>query len=500
LTASSSGRIAGLFGHSAVYAGANVLQRGLSFMLIPIYAKFFTTAEFGAMDILYQMVLIMAIAACLGLPQGLVRGFFPPNGIPASEEERKSQLGALATLLVPLTAVWALAAHVLADPLSRILFHGEGKADWVRLAAWLFLATTLNHLPLQLLKTIGRPAAYAGWSIACFVLSAGGNLYFVVTRTLGVEGMLLGNVFGFGVTAVGMWLTLMGGIRPNFRWVWLRPMFVMGLPMVPSMLCRKVLETSSRFILPVTWGLSEVGIFSMGARLSSVLDILVLTPFLYAWQPFFYRQGSAPDAPQLFSRVTHYILIGLAGLLVLLQCVQGQILQFIGHGKFAGANPVATWLAIGVAFNGMQYCVSVGLHLRGKLVAEMGIMAFSAAVSLGLNFLLASRWGAAGAAASTAAGYAIYLVASAWLANRVYPVPYLWGRGAWIFLTALAAGWAVSQSQGAWAKSSVLAAFLVFGIGTDLWKHGEIAAILRRLQRARSGPAREEIPQATVSP
>ncbi len=476
-----------------------MLQRGLSFLLIPVYAKYFTTAEFGAMDILYQMALILAIAGSLGLPQGLVRGFFPPNAAPASEEDRKIMLGALVTFLIPVLTVCALAVHVLAAPLARILFQGEGKVEWIRLASWLFLATALNQLPLQLLKTVGRPAAYAGWSLACFVLTAGGNLYFVIARTMGVEGMLLGNLVGFGATAAGMWLTLLAGIRLNFRWDRLRSILALGLPMVPSMLFRKILETSSRFILPAAWGLSEVGLFSMGARLSSAMEILVLTPFLYAWQPFMYRHGQAQDAPVLFARIAHYVLIAMSVLLVLLQCVQGEALRFLGHEKFGGAAPVATWLAIGVACNGVQYCVSVGLHLRGKLVAEMGMMALSAAISLGLNLILGPRWGATGAAASTAAGYAVYLVLTAFLSQRVYPVPYHWGRGAWILLTGLAAGLSVSLAQGPLTKAAAFAALLVFGVGTDLWRHGEITRMIRGFKTRRPAGVENAVSRVGVS-
>ncbi|MEO7776776.1 MAG: lipopolysaccharide biosynthesis protein [Fibrobacteria bacterium] len=500
MTASASGRISGLLGHSAAYAVANILQRGLAFVLIPIYATYFSAAEFGAMDILYQAVITLSLAASLGLPQGMVRGFFPPDGKdPATDAERKRILGALTTLLIPLSVVLTAAVLIFSGPLARVLLHGEGKPTLIRLSAWFYLALAVQQVPLQYLRTVGRSKAYAAWLLAGFILAAAGNLIGIAILHIGVEGMLWGNLLGTGLTAVGMWLTAMPRTRLNFEWSVLRPLFAFGMPMLPNLLCRRALETASRYILPLSWGLSELGIFSMGARVSAILEMMILLPFMYAWQPFFYGQARRPDAPRVFAQVTHYVLVVMCAVLVALQWLQDPILEILGRGKYAAAAPVATWLAISVSFSCMQSCVAAGVHLGGKLVAEMILMAISAAISIAGNLLLTPRWGAAGAAASTAAGYAFYLVASWFLAKRAYPIPYLWGRGAWIASLALAAGWLAGASHSAWVKPAALIAFLILGPGFDLWKHGELARAATWLARRRRKPVAQAETAAAAS-
>ena len=65
-----------LFSDSVIYALANILQRGMMLILLPIYARYFSKSEFGAMDLLYQSILILVLISSLGLPQGLPRGFY----------------------------------------------------------------------------------------------------------------------------------------------------------------------------------------------------------------------------------------------------------------------------------------------------------------------------------------------------------------------------------------------------------------------------------------
>ncbi len=471
-----SNRIGKLLSHSALYMAANLLQRGLSFILIPLYARYFTTAEFGAMDMLYQLAITLALFTSLGLPQGLVRGFYLPgdNGAIMPESERKKLLGALVTFLLPLAGLTTLGLLVFAEPISRILFHQEGQALWIRLTAWLYLAMVLQQLPLQLYKTQQRSKAFALWSLATFLLIASGNLYFIMALNWGLPGMLWGNLLGVGGTAIILSLLFIPQLQLNWQWSRLAPLFAFGLPMLPNLLCRKVLEIANRYMLPYWQGLSEVGLFSMGARVAAIMDILLLVPFLYAWQPFFYSLSKNPEAPHIFARVTHYFFLLLICIFLGLQIFQNQALHFLGHGKFDAAGPVVTFLVLAVMFNGLQYCVSAGIHLRKKLIAEMGIMAGAAGINLIFNFILIPHYGAVGAATATAIAYFVYLIGTFILAQRHYPVPYFWGRAITLFGLGIVTFLILKQFNSLVVKSFCLLTFVLVGPVIDLWRHGEL--------------------------
>jgi predicted TPR repeat methyltransferase len=57
---------------------------------------------------------------------------------------------------------------------------------------------------------------------------------------------------------------------------------------------RKMLEVSDRYIIPHYHSLAEIGNYSMGAKVANILEVALLVPFLYAWQPFYY----SPIVPQ----------------------------------------------------------------------------------------------------------------------------------------------------------------------------------------------------------
>lgn len=480
-------RIRSLFGHSALYMAANLLQRGLSFLLIPLYSRYFSTAEFGAMDMLYQLAVTLALLTSLGLPQGLVRGFYlaGDSGEVMPDEDRRKLLGALVTFLFPFALVTTGIMLAFAGPISHALFRDEGQAHWIRLTALLYLAMILQQLPLQLYKTEQRSRVFAGWSLASFVLVAGGNLYLIMVLKWGLPGMLWGNLIGVGLTSIVLTVLLIPKLSLNWEWARLAPLFAFGLPMLPNLLCRKVLEIANRYMLPYWQGLSEVGLFSMGARIAAVMDVFLLVPFLYAWQPFFYSIAKHADAPAIFARVTHYFFLLLLCIFLALQVFQAPMLHFLGHGKFDDAGPVVSFLVLAVMFNGLQYCVSAGIHLKRKLPAEMAIMAAAAALNLILNLFLIPKLGARGAAAATAVSYFAYLSGTFLLSQKHYYVHYLWGRAAGVTLAA-AGAYALLKWRSTWpVETAALAGFLLAGPILDLWRHGELRQALEYLDRKR---------------
>jgi O-antigen/teichoic acid export membrane protein len=209
------------------------------------------------------------------------------------------------------------------------------------------------------------------------------------------------------------------------------------------------------------------------------MDILLLVPFLYAWQPFYYSLAGKSEAPRIFARVTHYFLLLLACIFLAMQVFQSQILHFLGRGKFDAAGPVISLLVLAALFNGIQYCVSAGIHLRKKLVTEMGIMAAAACLNIFLNFLLIPKFGAKGAAGATAAAFGLFLIGSFWVSQRAFPVPYLWRRGLLIVALTACAFAALMTWQAMPLRILILCVFGLVGPLLDLARHGELRMACR---------------------
>jgi O-antigen/teichoic acid export membrane protein len=471
------GGLRALAGNTVLYAGSNILQRGVALLLVPLYARHFTTAEFGAMDQIYQGVLLLILLTTLGLPQGLVRGIHLDS---KTEEERARMLGALVALVLPVVAGTAVVLALLRVPLAALLFRGGGTAEWILLGAGYFLALSLYQMPLELFKVRQEARRYVTWSIAGFALVVAGNIYLVAVRDGGLRGMLLANLAAYGVLAVALWVRTLPGIRLNLEWWRLRPLFAFGLPMLPALLGRRVLDAADRYMIPWYHGLDALGVYVMGAKVAAILEGLLLVPFLYAWQPFFYSLAGDPAAPKVFARVTRMMAQALAFLVLVVSAARAPILELLGRGRFAAAAPIVSVLVLAVACNGLQYCVSAGIHLRRKLVPEMFLMLAAAGLNLALNVALIPRYQGLGAAVATLVAYGLYLVGTFLLAERYYPVPHEWGRLLNVALQTTVAGAALSMTDALPLRLAIVAIWVVTCPLLDLRRHGDLRRLLAR--------------------
>lgn len=468
-------RLSSLFNNSVIYAFSNLLQRGLAFLLLPLYTLYFTKSEFGAMEQVYQMVMVLSLITSMGLPQGLVRGFYLDT---KTEADQRKMLGALLAFLLPVTACIAMVLWVFSDFFSLLLFRQEGYSVWMQLSVGFYIAVLLQQLPMQLLKTRQQANRYAIWSIATFLLIAAGNLYFIMFLNWGLKGMIIANILGFGLTGIYLSFGMARQIKWNAEFSRLAPLFAFGLPMLPALLARKILEVSDRYIIPYYHGLDELGVYAMGARISNIMDVVILVPFLYAWQPFLYSQSDNPEAPKIFAKVTYYMFMVLCLLFLLINISQSWILSVLGNDRYSESGAVITWLVLSVLFNGLQYCISAGIHLRKKLTQEVMIMMAAAALNIVLNLMLIPPYKGAGAALATAASYLFYLLGTFVLAQRNYPISYPKMRLANVAVQTLIAYILLREVDTYILKGVVFAIYVVTCPLIDMLLHGEINILL----------------------
>lgn len=485
-----------LFSSSAIYAVSNLLQRGLTFLLLPLYTRYLTKAEFGAMDLLYQSVFILGLLSSLGLTQGLARGFY--LGKP-SEEDRRKMLGVTACVLLPVVLITGLILYAASAPLCQLMFKGKGDPVWLKLTAVFYLGVTLLQLPLQYLRTTQQAKKFAATHICLFVFLAVMNILFIVVLHWGLRGMILANVIGFCGAAIVLFPGFIKSLQLNFELHRLKPLAYFGMAMLPALLGRKVLEISDRYIIPQFCSLDELGVYVLGAKVSNLLDVLILVPFLNAWQPFFYSQSDNPDAPKTFARVTLYMTMLLSCVFLAMEVISTPLISVLGGGQYKGAESVITLLVLAVVFNGIQYTIAPGIHFKKKLFQETGLMLVAALVNIVLNFALIPSCGRDGAALATAAAYGSYLFTTFWLSQRNYPVSYPWPRIWKIVILTIAAWLAIHHFPSFIARCAVLVVYTIACPVYDLWRNDQLVQRLARMKK-RFTRRKEEIPEVVTSP
>jgi O-antigen/teichoic acid export membrane protein len=137
------------------------------------------------MDQILQFIAIVQLLASVGLPLGMVRGFYLAAN---NEETRRRMAGVLFNFVFPVTLLVSLGIFLFAGPLSNLIFAGNGKVEWIQWSVVLIVITSVSGLPMAMLRTLQASKAYALWSVVMALINASATValllgpYFSLTN------------------------------------------------------------------------------------------------------------------------------------------------------------------------------------------------------------------------------------------------------------------------------------------------------------------------------
>jgi O-antigen/teichoic acid export membrane protein len=414
-------RLKTLLKHSSVYSLSWVASSAAGVLLLPVYTAYLTPADYGIVQILDYSANILKIA----IVSGQVAAVYRFLGEAGSEAERRQVVGT-GYLYVAVVGMLVLGAVVAVHPaLSRAILGAEAPYTYIRLALGVLFADLLILVPTAYFAANQRPMVYLLYSLGKLALGIAANLYFIVGKGLGAEGMLLGNLVSSAVFALLMSAHLAALNGLPFGRELLGKMLRFGLPLVPGVVASSLTQSADRYFLRAFQGLDQVGIYSLGFKFPFLLFTLIGTSFKLAWSAnMMYEVAKEPDAKWQFSRVATYYFAGFAFLMYCMAVLSTSIIGLLAADEYQEAARVIPVVCIAMALFSFHQFVSIGAYVTGRTgVLPAGYIA-ALLVCLGLNWVVVPRWGYMGAAWVTVATYVTFNAVNHALCRRFYRIEF----------------------------------------------------------------------------
>lgn len=407
-------RLPRLARHSALYITVPVAQRLIFFLLIPLFTRELSPAEYGAWGYVSVTATLLGTLAPLGLITAYGFALKRPEAFPAGGPAVRR--AALRTSMVSV-----MLACVAAYPLFRNVPLDVPRPDLL----WgiVLAATALGSL-VQVAKRryqmLEAPMGYAALELATGLSVAAGSFIGVVMFGWGVLGMAAGLLLS---AVVGLaWalppllpeLTEPGG--PDAR----GQAFAFGLPLFVHTGAAVILQYGDRFLLERLSTLDQLGLYSLAGQIGTAM-LIITTSTNQAYLPFLYRRYD--EAPRLVARAQRYIaafyaLLGLAGIAITPFVVRNFI-----DPRYAGCIlPAQILLAAGV-IHGWSFLALGSLLVRKdtRRIATATVVASTA--NIFLNLLLIPRQHALGAACATLVAEVLLCVGMWYFARKARRTP-----------------------------------------------------------------------------
>jgi O-antigen/teichoic acid export membrane protein len=404
-----------------VYGAATVLARATSLLVVPIYTRFLSTADYGVIDLLTIAGTLILLTVAVEVSQAVAR--FLPEG---DDEDRIAIASTALAFSVGAYAIFGIVGLIAATDIRTWLIGDAADDLTVRLAV---VGTCLNgifQLTAGVLRFQLRASRFAIASLSSSVITIGVGVVLLVSQRMGVDAIFVGQIVGGAIGAVLCLAFSRRLYRPIFDLDRLGSMLRFSAPLVPSSIGVFVLLFVDRFAIGQLMTVGDVGVFGIGYRLASAVSLLSVGAQM-AVTPLVYARHADPATPLALEQIFRHFVAAALLVGLVLSLFAEEILRLITTPAYYGGAIVVP-LLVPALFLANLYVFMPGLEIAKRTAAFAVINLSGALLNLLLNFLFIPSMGILGAALATLISATAVFTAYAIGSHRAYPVPHRWSR------------------------------------------------------------------------
>jgi len=299
-----------------VYTGGVVLGKVASFVMLPVYTRYLTPADYGVLELLGMTIEVIGLISGVGI-MGAVFKFYHAE----HNQAGKNDVISTAAFGVGAIAIAAtLVGLIIAPDISQLTFGSEANLPYLQFYFLLFLFQNFEQVPLALIRAENRAGLFVTVNAIKLISMLSLNILFVVYLRMGIRGVLTSSILTSATVSMGMSAYAFRRVGFGFTRARFRMMLAFGLPLVPWWLGNFILVFSDRFFLNHYTNTSTVGIYSLAYKFAFLLNALAYGPFETIWTSARFEVAKRPDASEIYARVFFYlnVILGVLGLLLAL--------------------------------------------------------------------------------------------------------------------------------------------------------------------------------------
>ena len=406
---------------TAIYSLGNLSTKLIGLILLPIYTEYLTTDQYGTLALFEITSQILISLFSVNLTTAMIRWC----ALERDElKERSIVFTAFFTTFI-ISSLLSVTLIPFSEQFSILFFQSP---DFINYFTILFLSSSLgliNLIPLSLLRLREKALFFSVINTLKFIVILVLNIYFIVILQMGVEGIILSQLIGQLLLFIISAPFLIKNITFSLNIQILMEMIKYGVPLIFSNLFGLILINGDRYIIKYLLGDSSVGIYALGHKIASVINVFVLQSFQLSFLPLAFKKASDPDAKRFFSKIlTYYVYILLIFVLGLSLFSEELIKVLSANKDYWASYYVIPVIAFSFVFRGMYQVFVLGFHITKKTHSIALILFVCAVMNILLNIALIPSLDIWGSAIALLISFGFAAILANKFSKNVYPIPF----------------------------------------------------------------------------
>ena len=382
-----------LFKNTFIFTIGSIATKLITFILVPIYTHILTTQEYGVVDLISTISMVLAPVIILNISESVMR-----FSLDKDADHNQIMSSGLMILII------AVIGGLLIIPITK-LFGSLGNYSFY--LYFYTISSAGSQLFLCYLRGKEQLIQYTCGNIINTFSVAVLNILFLVVLRKGIKGYLLAYILASIVTAiyaffVGNVLDVIKNFKVNKQLT--VAMLKYSLVLVPNVFMWWIMNSADRIVITAVVGVTANGIFAIAYKIPSLMST-VAGIFNQAWSYSAIRVEESEDKESYTNNVYKgfFMIISLSALGMLM--ILKPFMHVYVNAAYYSAWRYAPYLIIGFVFQTLGSFLSTPYTVNKDSRGFLFSATLGAIVNILLNFLLVFRWGLTGVAIATGVSY-----------------------------------------------------------------------------------------------
>jgi len=411
--------------HSSIYGLGNFATKAIAFFLLPLYTTYLSPADYGVLQICNVINAMLTIILLLGMNSAMFRVYFNTE----DKEEKKTVFTSAFTIYLLFSILVVIPLLLLSPFLSNSLLGKDGSSYLITIVVLSAFFEGIYNLQLAYLRAEEKPLLFILSSIIKILFYVTMNIIFVAHLQRNYVGVREVNLLSIILIVLISLPVIIKGINFRISLLYIKDILKIGIPLGIGAMAIWILTLTDRFmlklLLPESIAMTQVGIYSLGAKFSMIIKMMLVSPFMMSWGTLMFAYQKDTKAKELYASVLNYFTFVAGIIFLILTVFSKEIIMIIARNSgYYGAYTVVPILSFSVILHGLYTVFSVGVILTNKTIYVV-ISNYSAAfLNIILNFLLIPKHGIMGAAIASLIAYLLNTILLYNFAQKLYFIRY----------------------------------------------------------------------------
>lgn len=399
-----------------IYLFSSFFEKGMAFLLIPIYTHYLSTTDYGVLTIVQSIIAILIIFFTMSLNGAASRYHFDGKWL-----YRKVHYGNIFLSVTIISIIAGIAFYFSSD----IIFKLIGNVPNYPYIYFIFIITYgsaifgIYQLKLQMEQ---RAVEYGVNNILKFLIASSIAIYFVVYLDKKADGVLLGQSVAFTVFLIYIFVKLKKeNIKFNLYKKFLKRNIKYSINLIPHNIAGVLMQFLDRFFISNMINLSQAGVYALGGQLSGILGIVSSA----------INNATVPVTLKAYKEKNYKLLIDLANISIVILVIGAttlslfstEIIGLISPESYEKASIVLSILSFYFVVQ-MYYFRIVGVLFYEEKATKFVPVAtvLSLIFNFIFNYFFIQKWGILGAAFATLLSIVLVNYIVIFIANKYIKV------------------------------------------------------------------------------